>query len=127
MGQSRRMRGATKTATELFELHGKVALVTGASSGLGLRFAECLAENGAAAVLVARRADRLKTLKARIEKSGGPALAVGAAVSDRAARAAAFDVAEKNFGTVTVVVNNAGAAHPGRAVAKPEEERRRYP
>jgi len=57
--------------SEIFDLHGKVALVTGASSGLGVRFAECLAENGAAVVLVARRADRLADLKARIEKSGG--------------------------------------------------------
>ena len=109
------------TASEIFDLHGKVALVTGASSGLGLRFAECLAENGAAVVLVARRADRLADLKARIEKSGGRALAVEADVRDRAAMAAAFDAAEKNFGIVTILVNNAGVAHAGRAVDMPEE------
>ena len=57
-------------AAEIFDLHGKVALVTGASSGLGARFAEVLAENGASVVLVARRADRLDALKTRIEKSG---------------------------------------------------------
>src|SRR5580698_2176637 len=113
------------TMTEIFDLHGKVALVTGASSGLGLRFAECLAENGAAVVLVARRADRLADLKTRIEKSGGRALAVEADVRDRAAMAAAFDAAEKNFGTVTILVNNAGVAHAGRAVDMPEEEWRR--
>ena len=113
------------TASEIFDLHGKVALVTGASSGLGVRFAECLAENGAAVVLVARRADRLADLKARIEKSGGRALAVEADVRDRAAMAAAFDTAEKNFGTVTILVNNAGVAHAGRAVDMPEEEWRR--
>ena len=113
------------TASEIFDLHGKVALVTGASSGLGVRFAECLAENGAAVVLVARRADRLADLKARIEKSGGRALAVEADVRDRAAMAAAFDAAEKNFGTVTILVNNAGVAHAGRAVDMPEEEWRR--
>ena len=112
------------TAAQIFDLHGKVALVTGASSGLGVRFAECLAENGAAVVLVARRADRLADLKARIEKSGGRALAVEADVRDRAAMAAAFDAAEKNFGTVTILVNNAGVApcrprrrHAGRGMA----------
>jgi 3-oxoacyl-[acyl-carrier protein] reductase len=113
------------TASEIFDLHGKVALVTGASSGLGVRFAECLAESGAAVVLVARRADRLADLKARIEKSGGRALAVEADVRDRAAMAAAFDAAEKAFGTVTILVNNAGVAHAGRAVDMPEEEWRR--
>src|SRR5580658_5889112 len=72
--------GTRMAAADIFDLHGKVALVTGASSGLGVRFAECLAENGAAVVLVARRVDRLIELKARIEKSGGRALAVEADV-----------------------------------------------
>jgi len=112
-------------AADIFDLHGKVALVTGASSGLGVRFAECLAENGAAVVLVARRGDRLAEVKARIEKSGGRALAVEADVRDRNAMRAAFDVAEKAVGTVTILVNNAGVAHAGRAVEMPEEEWRR--
>jgi len=112
-------------AADIFDLHGKVALVTGASSGLGVRFAECLAENGAAVVLVARRADRLAEVKARIEKSGGRALAVEADVRDRNAMRAAFDAAEKSVGTVTILVNNAGVAHAGRAVEMPEEEWRR--
>jgi 3-oxoacyl-[acyl-carrier protein] reductase len=99
--------------------------VTGASSGLGVRFAECLAENGAAVVLVARRADRLASVKARIEKAGGRAIAVGADVLDRAAMMRAFDAAEKAFGTATILVNNAGVAHSGRAVDFPEEEWRR--
>src|ERR1700686_3163927 len=113
------------TMSEIFDLHGKVALVTGASSGLGVRFAECLAENGAAVVLVARRADRLAALKARIEKAGGRALAVEANVRDRAAMAKAFDAAEQAFGTVTILVNNAGIAHAGRAVDMPPEEWRK--
>ena len=59
-------------AAQLFDLTGRVALVTGASSGLGARFAQVLAANGAAVALVARRADRLAAVKARIEKAGGP-------------------------------------------------------
>jgi len=113
------------SAAQIFDLSGKVALVTGASSGLGVRFAEVLAENGASVVLVARRADRLGALKARIEKSGGRAIAVEADVRDHAARKAAFDAAEKAFGTVTILVNNAGVAHAGRAVELSEEEWRR--
>ena len=113
------------SAAQIFDLTGKVALVTGASSGLGVRFAEVLAENGAAVVLVARRADRLAGVKARIEQAGGRALAVEADVRDRAAMQAAFDAAEKAFGTVTILVNNAGVAHSGRAVELPEDEWRR--
>ena len=112
-------------AQSIFDLRGSVALVTGASSGLGARFAEVLAENGAAVVLVARRAERLAALKARIEQAGGRALAVEADVRERAAMRSAFNAAEKAFGTVTVLVNNAGVAHSGRAVEMPEEEWRR--
>jgi NAD(P)-dependent dehydrogenase (short-subunit alcohol dehydrogenase family) len=113
------------TAAELFNLKGRVALVTGASSGLGLRFAEVLAEEGAAVALVARRADRLAALKKRIEKSGGRAVAIEADVLDRKAMVRAFDQAEQAFGTVTILVNNAGVAHAHRAVDLPEEEWRR--
>jgi NAD(P)-dependent dehydrogenase (short-subunit alcohol dehydrogenase family) len=113
------------SAAQLFDLSGKVALVTGASSGLGARFAEVLAENGAAVVLVARRADRLTVLKARIEKAGNRAVAVEADVRDRAAMQRAFDAAEKTFGTVTILINNAGVVHSGRAVELAEEDWRR--
>jgi NAD(P)-dependent dehydrogenase (short-subunit alcohol dehydrogenase family) len=113
------------TGTQIFDLHGKVALVTGASSGLGLRFAQCLAENGAAVALVARRADRLKALAAQIEKAGGRAVPIEADVRDRAAMAQAFDAAEALLGPVTILVNNAGVAHSGRAVELPEDEWRR--
>ncbi len=112
-------------AAEMFSLKGRVALVTGASSGLGVQFARALAENGAALALVARRADRLKSLKDEIENKGGKAVAIEADVTDRAAMTRAFDAAEKALGTVTILVNNAGIAHGGRAVEMPPEEWRK--
>ena len=112
-------------AAELFDLKGRVALITGASSGLGERFAQVLAANGAAVALVARRADRLKALQDRIEKAGGRAIAIEADVLDCKAMEHAFYQAEKAFDTVTILVNNAGIAHATRAVdITPEEWRR---
>lgn len=110
----------------MFDLTGRVALVTGASSGLGRQFARALADNGAAVVLVARRVDRLEALQRDIERAGGRALAVAADVTDRAAMSRAFDAAENAFGTVTILVNNAGVAQaPARAVEMPPDEWRR--
>src|SRR3954451_11253043 len=102
-------------AANLFNLNGRVALVTGASSGLGTRFAEVLAENGAAVALVARRLDRLQALAARLAAAGGRAVAIAADITDRAAMRRAFDAAETAFGTVDILVNNAGIAHTDRA------------
>lgn len=112
-------------ASDIFDLKGKVALVTGASSGLGERFAGVLAANGASVALVARRADRLKTLQERITKAGGKAIAIEADVVERKAMTHAFYQAEKAFGTVTILVNNAGIAHSTRAVDITEEEWRK--
>ena len=103
-------------AADMFNLAGRVALVTGASSGLGQQFARALADNGAAVALVARRVDRLEAFKAELEKSGAKVAAIEADVTDRDAMIAAFDAAEKALGTVTILVNNAGIAHGGRAV-----------
>ena len=112
-------------APNLFDLAGQVALVTGASSGLGVRFAEVPAEAGAAVALVARRADRLAAVKDTIEKAGGRAVALAADVLDREDMARAFDAAEQAFGTVTVLINNAGVVTSGRAVEVSEDDWRR--
>jgi NAD(P)-dependent dehydrogenase (short-subunit alcohol dehydrogenase family) len=112
-------------AAELFDISGRVALVTGASSGLGVHFAETLAENGAKVVLVARRAERLQSVKKKIEAAGGEAIAIEADVLDRKAMKRAFDAAEKAFGTVTILINNAGITHADRAHEIPEETWRR--
>ena len=113
-------------AADLFSLKGRVALVTGASSGLGTQFAKALADNGAAVALVARRADRLADMKKAIEAAGGRAIAVEADVTDRAAMSRAFDDTEAAFGTVTILVNNAGIAQSSkRAIEVTAEEWRK--
>lgn len=112
-------------AADMFNLTGQVALVTGASSGLGQQFARALADNGAAVALVARRAERLEAFKADLEKFGAKVVAIAADVTDRAAMIAAFDAAEKALGTVTILVNNAGIADGGRAVEFTPEDWRR--
>lgn len=103
--------------SKLFDLSKEVAIVTGSSSGLGVRFAETLAANGAAVVLVGRRTGLLNDLETRIKAKNQHALAVTCDVLDRKAMRTAFDAAEEAFGTVTVLFNNAGVAQtPGRAI-----------
>ena len=109
------------TPSSLFDLTGAVALVTGASSGLGRRFARVLAENGASVVLVARRKERLDKLSAEIEAAGGQALPIAANVVNRDEIARAFDGAQARFGPVTVLVNNAGVATPQSFLGMREE------
>lgn len=112
-------------ASALFDLTGEVALVTGASSGLGARFAQVLAANGAKTVLVARRRDRMQTLCEQIERQGGSAIAVEADVLDRSAMLSAFDEVQAKFGVVTILVNNAGTAQSVRALDMTQAEWRR--
>lgn len=90
-------------------LEGKIALVTGASSGLGEHFAQVLAAAGAKTVCAARRVDRLEALVASITEAGGDALAVAMDVTDRASVKAAFDATEAKYGTPDIVICNAGA------------------
>jgi NAD(P)-dependent dehydrogenase (short-subunit alcohol dehydrogenase family) len=110
---------------ELFDLSGEVALVTGASSGLGEHFAETLAAAGARVVAVARRKERLDELVGRISAGGAEAQAAVADVTDRTAVARAFDAAEARWGTVSLLVNNAGIAGQKRALDMEEADWRR--
>ncbi len=97
------------------DLHGRVALVTGASSGLGARFAEVLASQGAAVVLAARRKDRLEALAEKIRAAGGRAMAVQMDATDADSMIAAVAAAEDGFGTVDILINNAGMPDAQRA------------
>ena len=93
---------------DMYRLDDKVAIVTGASSGLGVAFARALAEAGADVVLGARRVDRLQETQALVEASGRRALAVATDVSDPADCQALVDAAVAEFGRVDILVNNAG-------------------
>ena len=94
--------------TDLFSLDGKVAIVTGASSGLGVAFAQGFAEAGADVVLGARRADRLADTATLVEDAGRRAIAVATDVASPEACQALVDAAMETFGRVDVLVNNAG-------------------
>jgi NAD(P)-dependent dehydrogenase (short-subunit alcohol dehydrogenase family) len=97
------------------DLTGQVALVTGATSGLGRRFALTLAAAGASVVAAGRRADRLDEVVAEIRANGGGAAPAVLDVTDPASIVAAVDTAEAEFGTVTILVNNAGIPDAQRA------------
>src|SRR4051794_19081684 len=93
---------------DAFRLDGKVAIVTGASSGLGVAFAQALAEAGADVALGARRAERLQDTKALVEGAGRRAIAVATDVTSPEAAQALVDATVQELGRVDVLVNNAG-------------------
>jgi len=99
--------------TNLFDLKGRTALVTGASSGFGWHFAKVLAGAGANVVAGARRAEKVHLLRDEITQLGGRALSTALDVTDSGSIQAAFDLAEKYYGTVTILVNNAGISRAG--------------
>lgn len=104
--------------SKLFDLSGKVALVTGASSGLGAHFAHCLGAAGASIVLAARRADRLASLQAELGGKGVKATAVDLDVQSGASITAALDA----VGPLDIVVNNAGISIVKPALDMPEAD-----
>jgi NAD(P)-dependent dehydrogenase (short-subunit alcohol dehydrogenase family) len=113
------------TLLDRFRLDGKVAVVTGASSGLGVAFAEGLAGAGADVVICARRAERLEDTRARVEALGRRCLAVQADVTEVEDCGRVVDEAMAAFGHVDVLVNNAGLGTAVPAVRETPEEFRR--
>jgi NADP-dependent 3-hydroxy acid dehydrogenase YdfG len=103
-------------------LSGTVALVTGASSGIGEATAKRLAADGAAVAVAARRLDRLERLVEEIDDAGGKAFAIEADVTDRAAAEALVERTVKELGRLDTVVNNAGVMLLGPALEAPIEE-----
>ena len=91
-----------------FTLHGRNALITGASSGIGAHFARLLASHGAKVALAARRLDRLEAMVREIEAAGGAAMAVVCDVTDEASIVAAVAEAGARLGPLDILVNNSG-------------------
>jgi NADP-dependent 3-hydroxy acid dehydrogenase YdfG len=104
------------------QLDRTVALVTGASSGIGEATAIALAAEGASIALVARRRDRLDEIAARIEQSGGTAVAIEADITDRNQAASAVAVAVERLGRLDAIVNNAGLMLIGPVADAPDDE-----
>ena len=92
------------------DLSGRIAFVTGASSGLGAQFARTLARAGAGVVLASRRIEKLKELRARIEGEGGDAHVVELDVTDHDSIKAAVAHAETEMGSIDILVNNSGVS-----------------
>jgi NAD(P)-dependent dehydrogenase (short-subunit alcohol dehydrogenase family) len=108
--------------TYSIDLSGRVAFVTGASSGLGAQFARVLARSGAAVVLAARRMEKLKELRAQIEGEGGDAHVVTLDVTDTDSIKSAVAHAETEMGSIDILVNNSGVSKTHRIQDVTEED-----
>lgn len=108
--------------TNIFDLSGKVALVTGASSGLGLQFAKTLAGQGADVAICARREDRLASLKAEIEAMGRRCVAVRCDVNEIEDIKNVVSETVKQLGTIDILINNAGVGAVSPAELQTDEE-----
>ncbi|KRE78280.1 SDR family NAD(P)-dependent oxidoreductase [Arthrobacter sp. Soil763] len=104
------------------QLAGTIAIVTGASSGIGAATARSLARHGASVAVVARRKDRLDTLVSDIEAAGGTALAIEADITDRAQAEQAVATVADHFGRLDILINNAGLMLLGPIVGADVEE-----
>lgn len=107
--------------TNLFDLTGKVALVTGASSGLGVQFAKALAAQGADVAIAARRVEKLEAVKAEVEALGVKCIAVKCDVTNNENIKAMIAEVENTFGKIDILVNNAGVGDTAPATEMPEE------
>ena len=104
------------------DLSGRVAFITGASSGLGAQFARTLSAAGAAVVLASRRLEKLKELRAQIEGEGGDAHVIELDVTDRDSIKSAVAHAETEVGSIDILVNNSGVSTTQRIQDASEED-----
>ena len=113
------MKNADASALDFFELNGRVAIITGASSGLGRHYAKTLASAGCQVGLVARREPQLQEVSDEIESDGGKALVLPLDVTALEKIGEAIDQISVEFGTPTILVNNAGIASYTRFLDAP--------
>src|SRR3989304_10268988 len=104
---------------ELLNIKGKVAIVTGGASGLGVTFSEALAEEGANLVLAARRIEKLTEVAHNLVKLGIKAVPFQCDVTKQEEVQALIDASVKNFGRIDIIVNNAGVAAMGPSTEMP--------
>ena len=107
---------------DIFDLKGKVALVTGASSGLGVQFAMALAKQGADLAIIARRREKLEEVKKPIEGLGVRCLAVRCDVLNNEAVKEAVSAIKSHYGRIDILVNNAGTARSKPAESQSDDD-----